>query len=128
MRHLSAEPFADPSSLTCASGAAVWWLGQAGILIAQRRLAHRDRRYLSDSLAEKYKGQRFAHERMMPPPVTPDELCNIDWVLCTHAHTDHMDPGTLPGVLAANRAAVFWAPVPRRPRPSRAACRRSGWC
>ena len=38
---------------------------------------------------------------MTPAPVSPDELGHVDLVLCTHRHTDHMDPGT-------------WAPFARR--------------
>jgi L-ascorbate metabolism protein UlaG (beta-lactamase superfamily) len=51
--------------------------------------------YLSDSLADKYRGTRFPHARMMPPPLVPSGLDRLDLVLCTHRHTDHMDPGTL---------------------------------
>ena len=32
---------------------------------------------------------------MTPAPAAPDELDWVDLVLCTHHHTDHMDPGTL---------------------------------
>jgi L-ascorbate metabolism protein UlaG (beta-lactamase superfamily) len=33
--------------------------------------------YLSDSLAKKYRGKTFAHERMMPVPVAPEALKEI---------------------------------------------------
>lgn len=93
-----------------AQGAALWWLGQAGFLIRQGGLSIVIDAYLSDSLAEKYHGTKFPHQRMMPPPVTPGALPSIDWLLCTHAHTDHMDPGTIPPLLAANPAARVLAP------------------
>lgn len=32
----------------------------------------------------------------MPAPLLPDQLPRLDLVLCTHRHSDHMDPGTLP--------------------------------
>ena len=114
MRELTAEPLSDPAAMNGDSGAAVWWLGQAGFLIAQGGLRIVIDAYLSDSLAEKYRGQRFAHERMMPPPLRPQDLRGIDWVLCTHAHTDHMDPGTLPGVLAVNPRCRVLAPRAER--------------
>jgi len=110
MSALQATPLADPAALTAEQGAAVWWLGQAGFLIAQGGLRIVIDAYLSDSLAEKYRGKPFPHTRMMPSPVAPDALTGIDWVLCTHGHTDHMDPGTIPGLLAANPQARVLAP------------------
>ncbi|EYD74295.1 hypothetical protein Rumeso_04159 [Rubellimicrobium mesophilum DSM 19309] len=67
--------------------------------------------YLSDSLAEKYRGTRFPHRRMMPAPVAPGGIAHVTAVLATHAHTDHLDPGTLPALLAANPDAVLVAPA-----------------
>ena len=51
--------------------------------------------YLSDTLAAKYAKTPYSHRRLSSPPATPDELGAVDLVLCTHHHTDHMDPGTL---------------------------------
>jgi L-ascorbate metabolism protein UlaG (beta-lactamase superfamily) len=70
-------------------------LGQAGFVleIAGRRLVIDP--YLSNVLAIKYAQTPHSHERMMAPPVSPLELGDIDLVLCTHSHTDHMDPGAL---------------------------------
>jgi len=66
--------------------------------------------YLSDSLAEKYKGTPRPHARMMPPPVSPDGIHYVDLLVCTHAHTDHMDPGTLPTLLKQNPNAILLSP------------------
>lgn len=81
------------------------WLGQAGFLIEARS---RDRTahvlidpYLSDSLARKYAGSLFPHHRMHAPPVTVADLPLLTAVLCTHAHTDHMDPDTLAPLLGS---------------------------
>ena len=73
----------------------LYWLGQAGFAIdaAGRRILIDP--YLSNSLASKYQGSRFSHERMSPPPVTPEKIGVVDLVLCTHHHTDHMDAATL---------------------------------
>lgn len=73
----------------------LYWLGQAGFVIdlPQYRVAIDP--YLSDSLAMKYRGTAFPHQRMMPAPVTPEELGQVDLVLCTHHHADHMDGATL---------------------------------
>lgn len=111
MNALARHPLADPGALAMPDrGAALWWLGQAGFLIRQGGLSLVIDAYLSDSLAAKYRGMRFPHVRMAPPPVAPGALTAIDWLLCTHAHTDHMDPGTIPALLAANPAARVLAP------------------
>lgn len=46
---------------------------------------------------------------MMPLPVTPAEVADIDWVFCTHRHTDHMDPETL-GIISKGGNARFIIP------------------
>lgn len=100
---LDVRPWSDPAGLGApAGGFALWWLGQAGFLVEAggRRLVIDA--YLSDTLAEKYRGRAFDHVRMMPPPVAAADLHDIDWLLCTHGHTDHMDPGTIPALVAAN--------------------------
>ena len=71
------------------------WLGQAGFLIELEGKRILIDPYLSDSLFRKYRNTGFAHKRMMPPPVEPDALGELDLVCSTHAHTDHLDPDTL---------------------------------
>jgi len=108
----TAEPVplsrADP-----APGAALsaWWLGQAGFLIEARGVRLVVDAYLSDTLAEKYRGKPFPHVRMMPPPVEPGSLRDVDLVLATHAHTDHLDPGTLGPIAAQNPGCRFVVPA-----------------
>lgn len=111
---LDARLLGDPNLLAAPAGASVWWLGQAGFLVAQGGLRIVIDPYLSDSLAEKYRGKAFPHLRMMPPPVQPGALREVDWLLCTHSHTDHMDPGTIPALLAANPKAQVLAPRAER--------------
>jgi L-ascorbate metabolism protein UlaG (beta-lactamase superfamily) len=84
----------------------LWWLGQAGFALRFGRRAVLIDPYLSDSLAKKYKGHIFPHERMMPVPVGPEAMGNINWVLCTHRHTDHMDPTTLTSLLHSSGCRV----------------------
>lgn len=93
-----------------AGGVRLYWLGQAGFVIEAggRRIVIDP--YLSDSLAEKYRGKRFGHERMMPAPATPAKLGPLDLVLVTHQHTDHMDPQSLMPLAAANPACRFVVP------------------
>jgi L-ascorbate metabolism protein UlaG (beta-lactamase superfamily) len=86
------------------------WLGQAGFVVRWGDCRLLVDPYLSDSLAKKYRGTPFPHRRMMPPPVEPGALAPLDAVLCTHAHTDHMDPETLGPLAAANPACRFVVP------------------
>ena len=88
----------------------LYWLGQAGFVIDISSIRIVIDPYLSDSLAEKYRGTARPHIRMMPPPVAPFDIPFVDYICCTHAHTDHMDPGTLPALLAANPSARLVAP------------------
>jgi L-ascorbate metabolism protein UlaG (beta-lactamase superfamily) len=88
----------------------LYWLGQAGFVIDVDGYRLVIDPYLSDTLSEKYRGTARPHERMMPAPVAPDEIRFVDLVLCTHAHTDHMDPGTLKPLLARNPTAFVVAP------------------
>ena len=111
-------PHVDLESLLHAAAAptqpGLSWLGQAGFLIRWGEWRLVIDPYLSDSLAEKYRGTRFPHVRMVPPPINPERLAPVDIVLCTHAHSDHMDPGTLPQVAAANPQCRFVVPRAER--------------
>ena len=92
-------------------GLSLFWLGQAGFLLRQDERVILIDPYLSDSLAEKYRGQRFDHRRMMPAPIAPDEVPRVDLVLCTHRHGDHMDPGTLRALAMRHSGCQFVVPA-----------------
>ncbi|MES1937440.1 beta-lactamase domain-containing protein [Salinisphaera hydrothermalis C27AD] len=66
--------------------------------------------YLSNHLGEKYQGTRFPHRRMMPPPISASDVQDIDYVLCTHRHGDHMDPPLLRQLAASHAALRFVMP------------------
>ena len=95
------------------------WLGQAGFAVRHADLSLLIDPYLSDHLAQKYRGTRFPHVRMMPPPIEAEALRDIDVVLCTHRHSDHMDPGLLPVIARDNPRCRFV--VPRAEREAAAA-------
>ncbi len=91
-------------------GLRLYWLGQAGFVVDVDGYRLVIDPYLSDTLSEKYKGTARPHVRLMQAPVQPEQIGFVDLVLCTHAHTDHMDPGTLKPLLAANPSASMIAP------------------
>ena len=100
----------DMQSLPLDDGqVAIWWLGQAGFAVRAGSHSFLIDPYLSDSLAQKYKDKQFPHQRMMPVPVDPVALKDIDWVFSTHRHTDHMDPETIRS-LARNPGCHFFVP------------------
>jgi L-ascorbate metabolism protein UlaG (beta-lactamase superfamily) len=92
---------------------ALWWLGQAGFAVRRDEVLVLIDPYLSDSLADKYRGRLFPHTRMVPVPVTPESISGVTAVLCTHGHTDHLDPWTTRGLLQQNRPTFV---VPRAER------------
>lgn len=92
------------------------WLGQAGFVVRTAGRTLLIDPYLSDSLAKKYVGKIYPHIRAMPAPLSPAQARGIDAVLCTHRHSDHMDPGTLPDVAAQNPPCIFVIPKAARGR------------
>ncbi len=77
------------------------WLGQAGFAIKFINKLFIIDAYLSDCLSVKYKGKIFPHIRLMEIPLKPEKIRDLDYILSTHAHTDHMDPETL-SILSKN--------------------------
>ena len=92
----------------------LYWLGQAGFVMESHHRRWLIDAYLSDSLARKYCGEKYDHVRMMPAPIAPNELPPLDAVLCTHRHTDHMDPDTLQPLASAQPALRFVVPAAAR--------------
>ncbi|MCE9614849.1 MAG: MBL fold metallo-hydrolase [Lentisphaerae bacterium] len=104
------EDLAAPSP----GGVRLWWLGQAGFAVRAGGLRLLIDPYLSDALEAKYRGREFSHARLMPPPLEPRQVRELDGFLCTHAHSDHMDPGTIGVVAACNPGCRFVAPRAER--------------
>jgi len=103
-----------------AESAGLAWLGQAGFALRFEGCHFLIDPYLSDSLAEKYRGTEFPHDRLMPAPVEPGQIHSLDWVFCTHRHSDHMDPGSLPLLARANASCRFVVPRAERQAALRA--------
>lgn len=85
-----------------AQGPALWWLGQSGFLFRATREFLLVDPYLSDSLTRKYAGTATPHERVTENVIEARHLDFVDWVCCTHGHTDHLDGVTLRVLLEVN--------------------------
>lgn len=88
-----------------------WWLGQAGFAVRYETFLALIDPYLSDHLAGKYRGSATCHDRLMPAPLGADRVEGLDAVLCSHRHSDHMDPEALPILAGVNRACRFVVPA-----------------
>jgi L-ascorbate metabolism protein UlaG (beta-lactamase superfamily) len=89
---------------------AVWWLGQSGFLVKSPRGVLLIDPYLSEHLTAKYAGTGREHVRMTAAPCRGGDLGMVDLVLASHKHSDHLDPGTLPALLAAAPRAALALP------------------
>ena len=90
----------------------LWWLGQAGFIIkspAGKILALDP--YLSNSCKKIGDAVGFKMDRLVPPPLEPQDLAGIDLYLLTHSHQDHLDPETLEPYRTAGGRGPFLAPA-----------------
>jgi len=83
------------------------WLGQAGFLLRVGTKAFLIDPYLSDALAEKYRGTATPHERVVPAPLRVEDLPALTAVFCTHRHSDHLDAPTLRQIAAQEPGCRF---------------------
>jgi len=90
---------------------AVWWLGQSGYVVKSATGTLVIDPYLSEHLTAKYAGTDKPHVRMTEAPIRGADLTGVDLVLSTHKHSDHLDPGTMPDLLAADPSAILILPA-----------------
>jgi L-ascorbate metabolism protein UlaG (beta-lactamase superfamily) len=90
------------------------WLGQAGFAWRYGKLRIFLDPYLSDYLERKYRGTNKPHERLMEAPIPMQEVEGLDWVICTHQHSDHMDPDALPMLASQSPGCRFIIPKASR--------------
>ena len=86
------------------------WLGQAGFAFRYKGKLILVDPYLSDYLAKKYERTLFPHIRLMKIPIHAKDVKNIDYILCSHPHSDHMDPETLTPISKNNPNCNFIVP------------------
>ena len=70
---------------------AMFYLGQEGFLIRYRDHFYLIDPYLSDSIDRHHGMQDADWTRRYDIPILPEELDFVDYVFCTHDHTDHAD-------------------------------------
>jgi L-ascorbate metabolism protein UlaG (beta-lactamase superfamily) len=88
----------------------VWWLGQSGFLIKSSQGMLAIDLYLSDHLTRKYEGTSRPHVRMTRAPLRGGDVRELDLLVASHRHSDHLDPGTVPDLLAASERAILVLP------------------
>jgi len=91
---------------------ALWWLGQAGFVFKSPggKTVVVDP-YLTNSCMEPGAQAGFDVDRLVPPPIEPEELAAFDAYLVTHSHQDHLDPETLSRYREAGGRGLYIAPA-----------------
>jgi len=90
---------------------AMGWLGQAGFVLKSPKgtLLGLDP-YLSNSCEALGAQHGFDMQRMVPAPLSPEDLLPFHVVAFTHSHQDHIDPETIQPYLRAGGSGLFIAP------------------
>lgn len=77
----------------------IWWLGQNSFAIRCASAVVYTDPYLSGN-----------PHRLIPPPINPEEVTNANIVTCSHDHSDHIDPLTIPHLAKSSPNAKFVIP------------------
>ena len=88
----------------------LWWLGQSGFLLYANCKTIVFDPYLSDSLTRKYAHTDKPHIRLTERVLAPELLAGVDYITCSHNHTDHLDSETLLPLLKTNPEAKLLIP------------------
>ena len=90
---------------------ALWWLGQNGwILKSPAGKTITIDPYLTNSCKAVGAAAGINMNRLVPPPLAPRDLVDVDAYVMTHGHEDHLDPQTLLPYRAAGGCGPFVAP------------------
>lgn len=89
----------DEIETTPCSTPRLWWLGHSGFVIKYLHAIV----YLDPLLSA-------SPDRLVAPPFAGAEVTHAGLILCSHTHAGHLDPGTVPAMLAASRRAKLILP------------------
>jgi len=85
----------------------VWFMGQHGFIICLAGTV-----FYIDVILNDFLDKDSKTRRVYPPPFDPGETQRVDYVLCTHNHSDHLNLKTLLPLAEANPGARFVVPAP----------------
>lgn len=90
---------------------ALWWLGQNGWILKSPmgKIIVIDP-YLTNACKAVGAAAGINMNRLVPPPLSPGDLADVDAYVMTHGHEDHLDPQTLLPYRAAGGRGPFIAP------------------
>ena len=91
---------------------ALFYLGQKCFLLKYREKFFLFDAYLSDAVDRKHADWDRGWKRRFPAPIAAEALDFVDYIFCSHAHTDHMDPDTLRVLAHVNQKARYIVPAP----------------
>ncbi len=87
-------------------GYAAAWLGHAGVLLRQGNTTILIDPVLSDRIGPRVGRRTIGPARLMPSPAGVERLPEVDLVLITHAHFDHLDRPTLEQLARAGATVI----------------------
>ena len=87
-------------------GARLWWLGQAGFAV---RFAGGPLLAVDPCLSDAVE-RLHSFKRLSLPAVAAEDL-PVAWLLCTHEHTDHLDPDAVATVARTRPSCRFAGPA-----------------
>ena len=85
----------------------IWFAGQHGFII---KLCGKV--FYIDVILNDFIDKEGVSRRVYPHPFEPGEIQNVDYVLCTHNHGDHLNLKTILPLAQSNPGAVFVVPAP----------------
>ena len=85
----------------------IWFAGQHGFIV---KLCGKV--FYIDVILNDLTDREGTTKRMYPPPFEPGEIQNVDYVLCSHNHSDHLNLKTILPLAKANPGVHFIVPAP----------------
>lgn len=95
----------------CENQVGIWYLGQVGFLFKSGNDFLAVDPYLSDYV-DRNCCQYVKWERLYNPPISPEDISFVNYVVCTHSHYDHTDPITISKIAESNPNTKFIIPAP----------------